>query len=94
MLRLVFKPMSIITTLGCIAGFVIMHCATGCSKKDTIPTKDQYKEVLEKICQMPGGQEIDIMREVGMFEITNDVGKIELFKSAKCRLEVVGEGDW
>ena len=34
------------------------------------------------------------MREVGMFEITNDVGKIELFKSAKCRLEVVGEGDW
>ena len=65
MLRLVFKPMSIITTLGCIAGFVIMHCATGCSKKDTIPTKDQYKEVLEKICQMPGGPELDIMKEVG-----------------------------
>ena len=94
MTRLVLKPRLNITTLGCIAVLVVMHYITGCSQNDAIPTKEQYKDVLEKICQMPGGPELDIMKEVGMFEITNDVGKIELFKSAKSRLEVVGKGDW
>jgi len=83
MLRLTYKSVFNFSIWGCIICFAIIFLLNGCSKNDSIPTREEYRSVLEELCHMPGGPELNIKQAVGLFEITNDVGKSGLYEKAK-----------
>ena len=68
----------------------IFLCVNGCSE-NRVPTPADYKAVLDKISKSPDSVQMNIMVEVGRYELSDDKKKRKMYDEALHRLNYVGE---